>query len=319
MKLEKAKTMCTAVQKMVFEKLYGDGHEANTFAYAEQRETVRRDGIRVLSDVVYSDAYPNSVMDIWYPAEEKSNHRTMVYFHGGGMLFGDKASGDPLAKTKDILGLLEAIVKAGFTAVSVNYVFAPEYTFPSQLFQMDQALDYLRKNQQRLGLNMNQITLGGSSAGANLTGIYAAALSNPEYSEKIGLKPCVTMQDIHSIMLDEPVAGIHGSNEVLEAMLQTWADEEDMENSERGILIDFPEWIKDAYPDAWLIASNQENEFYATVCRIKERLNAAKIRNELFYVPRNEDDLAHGFMTKYEINQNASDCLHGMLDFISAK
>lgn len=318
MKLSEANALCVKIQKMVFGNSAGLD-EVNTYQYKESLETVRENGVHTVNDIVYSSDYPNSVMDLWYPSEENNLHTLIIYMHGGGMLFGDKASGDPLAKNKGIVGLLQKLAESGYTVASLNYVLAPEYIFPSQLKQIDQAIAFLKDHQEKYRLNMEDVIIAGSSAGANLTGIYGTLLCNPEYREKTGVQPCIDPRQVRCLVIDEAVVGIHGSNEVLQAMLQTWVSEEDIETGERSLLTDFPLWIKDGYLPSYIIASNQEPEFYRTALRIKVRTDYLNVRNELFYVTAEEESLSHGFLTKFDFSPNAALCMNLMLKFISEK
>jgi len=58
------------VQKMVFHKLY-KGRKVNSFEPALESMD-RRDGQgrRIINDLKYGTAYPNSFLDLMYPAEE---------------------------------------------------------------------------------------------------------------------------------------------------------------------------------------------------------------------------------------------------------
>ena len=83
------------------------------------------------------------------------------------------------------------MAKRGYNVISPNYALAPEYRFPAQLEQLDHLLAYLTENQEEYGLDMGHVFLGGGSAGACLSEIYAAMLMNQEYAEKIGIIPSV--------------------------------------------------------------------------------------------------------------------------------
>lgn len=67
------------------------------------------------------------------------NRPTIVYFHGGRYLGGDKAIGDPLAVNYDSNYLFDKLVLEGYNLVNVNYVLVPEYNFPSPIIQMKKA------------------------------------------------------------------------------------------------------------------------------------------------------------------------------------
>ncbi len=84
----------------------------------------------------------------------------LVYFHGGGWTLGSAETHRPLleyyAGNSDLL------------VIALDYVLAPEVTFPGALIQGLTALSWLRRNAETLGIDGRRIAVGGDSAGANL-------------------------------------------------------------------------------------------------------------------------------------------------------
>jgi len=86
----------------------------------------------------------------------------LVYFHGGGFVFGDIESYDrPLA-------LMASLSKT--TIISVEYRLAPETRFPGAVEDAQQAFNWVYQNAEDLGLDPDLIAIGGDSAGGNLSG-----------------------------------------------------------------------------------------------------------------------------------------------------
>ena len=150
--------------------LYQD-RPINSFEpFNEPDSTIREDGSLYVNDIKYGDEYANSYLDITYPSEDISVDRpTIIYFHGGGYFGGDKSMGDPLAVDDDINFLFNEIVKNGYNFVNVNYALVPDYHFPVPLIQMNQAINFLVENDEKYGLNMDNVVIFGQSAGAILT------------------------------------------------------------------------------------------------------------------------------------------------------
>lgn len=90
-----------------------------------------------------------------------------LYFHGGGWI-----GGSAKRSLIDIL-CAERAVGANCVVVAVNYRKAPEHQFPTGLNDCHAALGWIADNADKLGIRPDLITVGGSSAGANL----AAALT----------------------------------------------------------------------------------------------------------------------------------------------
>ena len=59
-------------------------------------EGVKENGQYIITEIKYSDVYPNSYLDITYPNACTAEQRpTLIYFHGGGFFGGSKSVGDP--------------------------------------------------------------------------------------------------------------------------------------------------------------------------------------------------------------------------------
>ena len=193
---------CRLIQKAVYAKLY-KGHKPNEWEPWHTPELKKlENGLICRSDVKYGETYPNSFADIWYPDDSGEKRPVVVYFHGGGFIFGNKSAGDPLQTGGGGVGKLEAIVKAGYILVNADYALAPQYRFPVQIRQTDELFRYLIANQEELHLDLSRVCLSGGSAGANMTAIYAACVCNPEYADLLGVDPVMTRENLKVLAID---------------------------------------------------------------------------------------------------------------------
>ena len=61
----------------------------------EPMEGLKDNGQYIITEVQYSENYPNSFLDITYPDENRESSRpTLIYFHGGGFFGGSKSVGE---------------------------------------------------------------------------------------------------------------------------------------------------------------------------------------------------------------------------------
>lgn len=81
--------------------------------------------------------------------------------HGGGMVLGDAR--DPALK--DFCDIGDVII------ASVEYRLAPEHKFPTAPIDCLTALRYLLKNANEYGIDTNNVTVAGGSAGGNLAAV----------------------------------------------------------------------------------------------------------------------------------------------------
>jgi acetyl esterase len=89
----------------------------------------------------------------------------LVYFHGGGWVFGDLDSHDPLCR--ELCNLGECAL------VAVDYRLAPENRFPAAVEDAISAIRHVERHAAELGIDGTRLAAGGDSAGANLATVAA--------------------------------------------------------------------------------------------------------------------------------------------------
>jgi acetyl esterase len=86
-----------------------------------------------------------------------------VYFHGGGFVIGDLDTHDEPCRI--------LCRHAGIHVLSVEYRLAPEHPFPAALDDAAAALAWAQTNAATLGADPRCVSIGGDSAGANLSAV----------------------------------------------------------------------------------------------------------------------------------------------------
>jgi len=89
----------------------------------------------------------------------------LVFFHGGGWVIGDLDSHDVVCRTLAIEGKM--------IVISVDYRLAPEHKFPAAIDDAIAATRWISDNAMELNIDATRITVGGDSAGGNLSAIVA--------------------------------------------------------------------------------------------------------------------------------------------------
>lgn len=89
----------------------------------------------------------------------------LVFFHGGGWIYGDLTSHDALCRF-----LAES---AQVRVVAVDYRLAPEAQFPAAVDDAWAAWEWVRDSASGLGIDPTRIAVGGDSAGGNLAAVVA--------------------------------------------------------------------------------------------------------------------------------------------------
>ncbi|HJA65962.1 MAG TPA: family 78 glycoside hydrolase catalytic domain [Candidatus Mediterraneibacter cottocaccae] len=314
--------ICLPIQKMVFEKVH-HGAPVNSFEPRnEPGEHIREDGILYVNDVCYGEKYPNSYLDIWYPDADRSAKRpTVIYIHGGGFIFGDKVSGDPMAAgTHGEAGFFAEIARHGYNVISPNYALAPDYRFPVQLEQVDEMLRFLTDNQEKYGLDMEHVFLGGGSAGADLTELYGLLLVNPDYARATGVYPTVRKEQITGLLIDEAALSVRHFEVRMNAMLGCWmGKDEPSEDEKTAEIMDAAKWIGSEYFPSFVISSNREIFFKDSADDLTAVLEKNGTPFEYFYRGQECGILDHGFLQQYAENQYARECFEKMLAFMERR
>lgn len=97
--------------------------------------------------------------------------------HGGGW-----TRGEP----EDMTAIAEELAGAGFVVMNAAYRFAPEYAFPAQLHDLQQAVRWLRNNAGRFSVDPERVAGFGYSAGAHLVALLGLAGANEALDTPFG-------------------------------------------------------------------------------------------------------------------------------------
>ena len=156
-----------------------------------------------INDIAYGSEYPNSFLDITYPDADTTVERpTLFYFHGGGFFGGSKAMGDPMA-ANEATALIDDLCAQGFNIVNVDYSLVPDYRFPVPLIQMNEAIRFIAGHSDEYNIDMDNVVLMGSSAGAIMAAQYGTVISSPEYAALLGIDPALSTEQVAAVVVDD--------------------------------------------------------------------------------------------------------------------
>ena len=126
-----------------------------------------------------------------YTPEGAGPFPVMVYFHGGGWVFGDLDTHD--AVCRELCGAV------GMVVVSVDYRLSPEYKYPDATDDAVAVTKWVAENARALGADASRLAVGGDSAGGNLAAVTAQRLRDekgPKIAAQLLIYP-VTRIDGH--------------------------------------------------------------------------------------------------------------------------
>lgn len=122
---------------------------------------------------------PEIPITIYKPKNAK-NLPVFLWFHGGGFIYG--------TPKWDHQRCADYALKGKVVVINVDYRLSPEYPFPAALHDAYASLKWANTNAASFGGNPNLIAVGGSSAGAALSGSltqYARDKKGPKISLEI--------------------------------------------------------------------------------------------------------------------------------------
>ena len=295
----------------------GTVNTANSYEpLGQPMEGLKDNGQYVITEIRYSENYPNSYLDITYPNKDKDpSNPTLIYFHGGGYFGGSKNVGDPLAGS-DATALLDDICSEGFNLVNIDYVLVPEYHFPDPLIQANEAFRFLIENSEKYSLDMDNVVIMGSSAGAIIASQLGSIITNPDYAETLGISPALKPREVKAVVIDD--APLVYDEFTLETKLlignyvkgSIFLSKDDLKRY-NNIL-----WVDSSYPSAVLLGS----EYYTDMRHLDKDLSDAGVDHELVD-PLMERNMVmqHCFVGLERVDDVAKDAFDRMIRFIKSK
>ena len=116
--------------------------------------------------------FKDQYMDLFLP--DKEEFFTIIHFHGGGLIEGDKG---------DTHTYCEHLANHGFAVATANYPLLPNNKFPDFLYSAAEAVRWVKDNISRYGKSKGLI-ISGQSAGAYIT---LMLCFNHEYLHSVGI------------------------------------------------------------------------------------------------------------------------------------
>jgi dipeptidyl aminopeptidase/acylaminoacyl peptidase len=119
--------------------------------YKTEFNILYRDKTKELTDYMESRCR----LDVYYPVNKK-DFATVIWFHGGGLLEGEKS-------------IPENLKNKGISVIPVNYRFSPKVTCPAYIEDAAAAVAWVFNNISKYGGSPDKIYVSGHSAGGYLT------------------------------------------------------------------------------------------------------------------------------------------------------
>ena len=226
----------------------------------------------------------------------------LVYFHGGGWI-----SGSPKSHRK----ICHRFAEAGFLVFNVDYALAPENPFPQGFDECCESLRWVVANAAKYKGDSNRLSVGGDSAGGNLTAACAASLADD------------SEVDIKKILLIYGVFDFLSMGETSDVLADTDTDlmTEMMIGSYLGVERDeavfsdprvSPIHVSDKLPPAHILCGTLDGLMAGSKI-LAEKLNSQGIENEEFYY----ENMPHGFLHFEDFFPESRQAIDRMVAFLN--
>ena len=298
------------IQKMMYKD-----HPVNTFSPLHKPCCgITEAGLYKITDLEYGKKYPNSYLDIIYPSQNRmENHPTLFYFHGGGFFGGSKDMGDPMA-ANEATALLDDLVKAGFTIVNVDYALVPDYHFPVPLIQANQAFAWASQHADAYHLDMQNVIIMGSSAGAIMASQLGSALTNRNYAKAIGIKPSLHAKQVKAIVIDDAPLDYDTFSFACRLLIGNYVKGTIFLSQEDKSLYNPISHVTSEYPPTFLLGS----EYRMDMNKMHDALDKAGVVNELVDPLKEKGKkMPHCFVSEERTNSTAADAFRRLVHFLN--
>lgn len=137
------------------------------------------------------DEDPMHTLDILYPVQTKTQYPWIFYLHGGGFCMHSK---DGIYRN-----YATRLASDDFAVVTINYRLAPAVDHHNIIQDMLSALSFIAKHTTHYHLDPNQMFLAGDSAGAYLSSICAAILTNENIKSQLAIPFAISCRAVGSL------------------------------------------------------------------------------------------------------------------------
>lgn len=251
--------------------LYNDSSPNSFEPLNTPGEGILANGQHKINDIAYDTEYPNSFLDITYPdSNTEINRPTLFYFHGGGFFGGSKNMGDPMA-VNEATALLDDLCAQGYNIVNVDYALVPDYRFPIPLIQMNKAFRFIEEHKDEYHINMDNIILMGSSAGAIMTAQYGTIISNPDYAALLNIEPSLHCDQVSAVVIDDGPIDYRHMTLVCKLLVGNYVKGSIYLNKDELNRYECIPHMTSDYPSVFLLGSEYRNDMVAMGEKLQEK------------------------------------------------
>lgn len=127
-----------------------------------------------IKDIEYKDlGYRNLHLDAYYNTNEELKP-AIILIHGGGWNSGNKSLMEPMA---------QQIASKGYACFTIEYRLSLEAKFPAGIFDVKNAIKYVKANAERFYVDTTKVAVLGCSAGGQMAALIGTTNTNKAFED----------------------------------------------------------------------------------------------------------------------------------------
>lgn len=294
--------------------LIRDEFTKNSIAVKKEQAKYVPSNITQVQNQQYKAGDGDAYIDVFYPNNTTTPQTTIIWVHGGAWVSGNKDNVD---------NYMQILAGHGFTTVSVNYSIAPEKQYPTPIVQLNEALEYIEQNADRLHVDTSRLVLAGDSAGSQIVAQMANIMTSPGYAQEIGVQPKVAGSNLRAVLLncgayDLALPNYNGPfGGFLHTVLWAYSGTKDFLNDPRLKTASVANYVTADFPPAFITAGNVD-PLLTQSTEFAKKLQGLNVPTDtLFYAADHQPQLNH----EYQFNLDTADAqtaLQRMVEFVKS-
>ena len=244
------------------------------------------DNIETIPNLKYDENDEDAYLDVYFNKDSARANRKLpviVWTHGGGLISGSK---------NHLSNYCKMLASRGYVTISIDYTVAPEKKYPTPIRQLNQALEYISSNSDKLNADTSSIFLGGDSGGSMISAATANIITNPDYAQITKIKPGLRPGQLKGLVL---YCGIYDLNNLnlegefgsfLKNVLWAYFGRTDISNDEYAKSASVANFLTSSFPPSFISAGN-EDPLLPQSKQLAVRLSDLKVKVDTLYFPPN--------------------------------
>ena len=141
-------------------------------------------------DIVYNSLDSRELhLDAYYKKGKKPQP-AVILIHGGGWKSGNKSQMKIFA---------QEIASKGYSCFTIEYRLSPEAQYPAAIFDVKNAIKYIKANAQKFNVNPDKVAVLGCSSGGQMAALIGTTNNNLEFESTSGINENASVQAIIDI------------------------------------------------------------------------------------------------------------------------